>query len=74
MKFTAHGKQIKRGDDHIADCINPEMASKIADLLNLPTWLDGRADRLTKHTKSGARMLRVIANDIRAGLHEGEGN
>lgn len=68
MTFTAHGKQIKQGAEHIADCVSERHASIIAALLNLPAWLDQRADRCP--SRLGARLYRIIADDLRARLHE----
>lgn len=68
MTFRASGKQILRGDEHIADCASAPLASTIAGLLNLPAWLDHRAERC--RSRWGARLYRIIADDIRARLHE----
>ncbi|MGR4893394.1 hypothetical protein ACIPPQ_20410 [Sphingopyxis sp. LARHCG72] len=35
---------------------------------NLPAWLDTRADRCP--SRLGARLYRIIADDLRARLHE----
>lgn len=66
--FRANGKQILRGGEHIADCVSNHFASTIAALLNLPAWLDTRADRCP--SRLGARLYRIIADDLRARLHE----
>lgn len=66
--YRASGKQILRGNTHVADCTSPALASTIASLLNLPAWLDARADRCP--SRLGARLYRIIADDLRARLHE----
>lgn len=72
MTFRANGKQVLTSDGgHVADCSTPALASTIAALLNLPDWLDARADRC--RSRWGARLYRIIADDLRARLHEGEG-
>ena len=68
MTFRASGKQILRGDEHVAACASAPLASTIAGLLNLPAWLDARADRC--RSRWGARLYRIIADDLRARLHE----
>jgi hypothetical protein len=70
--YRANGKQILRCDDavceHVADCGSAGLASTIASLLNLPAWLDHRADR--SKSRWAARLYRIIADDLRARLHE----
>lgn len=70
--YRANGKQILRckGDktEHVADVVSNAWASRIAALLNLPAWLDQRADRCP--SRLGARLYRIIADDLRARLHE----
>lgn len=74
MTFRAHGKQILASDGtHIADAGSASLASTIAALLNLPAWLDARADRVCKRSRMAARLYRIIADDLRARMHEGDG-
>lgn len=68
MTYHATGKQILRGTDHIADATSEAWASRIAALLNLPDWLDRRADKC--RSRWGARLYRIVADDLRAALHE----
>lgn len=71
MTFRASGKQILRGDEHIADCASVPLASTIAALLNLPAALDDRARRASlKGNRAMARVCRVLADDLRAGVME----
>lgn len=74
MTFRANGKQILRCDgdaaEHVADAASNAWASRIAALMNLPAWLDQRADRC--RSRWGARLYRIIADDLRARLHEDE--
>lgn len=70
--FHANGKQILRvtpdGPEHVADVASAAWASRIAALLNLPAWFDARADRC--RSRWGARLYRIIADDLRAGMNE----
>lgn len=72
MTFRANGKQILRCDgdksEHVADVVSNAWASRIAAMLNLPAWLDARADR--SKSRWAARLYRIIADDLRARLHE----
>lgn len=73
MTFRANGKQILRcpankPPEHVADVVNDAWASRIAALLNLPAWLDMRADQ--SKSRWAARLYRIIADDLRARLHE----
>jgi hypothetical protein len=34
MKYAAHGKQVKRGDEHIADAVNEHESTRIVAALN----------------------------------------
>lgn len=72
--FRANGKQILRCNgeavEHVGDAVSNAWASRIAALLNLPAWLDQRADRC--RSRWGARLYRIIADDLRARLHENE--
>lgn len=72
--FSANGKQILRCDgdktEHVADCLSTAWASRIAALLNLPAWFDARADKIEKRARLAARLYRIIADDLRARLHE----
>lgn len=73
--FRANGKQVLRCDaagrcEHVADFVSDTWASRTAALLNLPAWLDARADRC--RSRWGARLYRIIADDLRARLHENE--
>lgn len=70
--YRANGKQVLRCNgettEHVADVVSNAWASRIAALLNLPAWLDARADRC--RSRWGARLYRIIADDLRARLHE----
>lgn len=72
MTFRASGKQVLRGDQHIADAASNAWAARIAALLNLPAELDARASVAErKGVRRAGSIYRVIADDIRAGVMEG---
>ena len=66
--FRTNGKQILRGGIHFADAGTDAAASKITAALNLPDWLEDRASR--SKSRQARRIFTVLADDIRAGLHE----
>lgn len=72
--FRANGKQILRckGDEteHVADVVSNAWASRIAAMLNLPAWLDQRAEKIRPVSRWAARQYDVLASGIRAQLHE----
>jgi hypothetical protein len=72
MTFRANGKQVLTSDGgHVADCSTPALASTIAAALNLPAILDARASRANRAgNRSAARIYRILADDLRAGVME----
>lgn len=76
MFFKCHGKQVLRlmghGEkEHFADASTDEAARAIVAALNLPAALDDRARRASlKGNRAMARVCRVLADDLRAGVME----
>lgn len=66
--YTSTGKQVLRDGKHYADAASNEAAQDIVDMMNLPAWLDERAERFSK-ARSTARFMRALASDLRAGVH-----
>src|SRR3546814_11849486 len=71
MTFRASGKQILKAGQHYADASTDEAARAIVAALNLPAALDDRARRASlKGNRAMARVCRVLADDLRAGVME----
>ena len=69
--FRASGKQILKAGQHYADASTDEAARAIVAALNLPAALDDRARRASlKGNRAMARVCRVLADDLRAGVME----
>ncbi|MGV1682976.1 hypothetical protein [Sphingopyxis sp. NJF-3] len=72
MTFRASGKQVLKDGAHYADARTDAAAIAIASALNLPAELDARASRANRvGNRSAARIYRILADDIRAGVMEG---
>lgn len=72
MTFHATGKQVFRDGAHYADACTPEAAQEIVARGNLPETLEARASRANRAgNRSAARIYRILADDIRAGVMEG---
>ncbi|ODU28769.1 hypothetical protein [Sphingopyxis sp. SCN 67-31] len=71
MTFRASGKQILKAGEHFADASTDEAARVIVAALNLPATLEARASRANRAgNRSAARIYRVLADDLRAGVME----
>lgn len=71
MTYRASGKQVLKGAAHFADASSPDAARAIVAALNLPAALDDRARRASlKGNRAMARVCRVLADDLRAGVME----
>jgi hypothetical protein len=71
MTYRANGKQVLHGERHFADASTDEAARAIVAALNLPAILDDRARRASlKGNRAMARVCRVLADDLRAGVME----
>jgi hypothetical protein len=75
MTYRASGKQILKAGQHFADASTNEAARAIVAALNLPVMLsavlDDRARRASlKGNRAMARVCRVLADDLRAGVME----
>jgi len=71
MTYRANGKQVLHGGSHFADASTDEAARAIVAALNLPAALDDRARRANlKGNRAMARVCRVLADDLRAGVME----
>lgn len=72
--YRANGKQVLRCNgettEHVADVVSNAWASRIAELLNLPAWLDARAEKIRPVSRWAARQYEILASSIRAQLHE----
>lgn len=68
--FTTCGKQVLRAGEHFADATDVAAAVSIAAMMNLPDWLDAKADAAPPKARVAARFCRALASDLRAGLHE----
>src|SRR3546814_3200333 len=71
MTYRASGKQVLKAGEYFADASTNEAARVIVAALNLPAVLDDRARRASlKGNRAMARVCRVIADDLRAGVME----
>lgn len=57
MKYTAHGKQVQRGSEHVADAADETWAQIITDALNGGRY--GYKGRLYPYQREALRAMRV---------------
>lgn len=72
-EFTQNAKQILRGKDHIADCIDAETAAMIVGALNvadqIAAYLDAQADKRPRR-RQFTQGIKFAAQEVRARMWE----
>lgn len=70
MTFTATNTTVLHNGQPYATAATEQAAQDIADMMNLPAWLEQRTEQ-AKATRAVKRIYRVLASDLRAKLHGG---